>query len=108
MVSRTVIFPGSSIERRGSADVMEDLVRIAILVVVMVAGLSTAARADRDYPWCVMGGELGYSGDCMYETREQCQASSYGRWNTYCDINPRVRFQQTAPPAPPRRTQRSQ
>nr|WP_164934109.1 DUF3551 domain-containing protein [Bradyrhizobium guangzhouense] len=87
---------------------MEDLMRIAILVVVMVAGLSSAARAERDYPWCVMGGELGYSGDCMYETREQCLASASGRWNLYCDINPRVRYRQPAPPPPPRRTQRSQ
>ncbi|MDA9526749.1 hypothetical protein XI06_41960 [Bradyrhizobium sp. CCBAU 11434] len=88
---------------------MEDLMRIAILVVVMVVGLSSAARADRDYPWCVMGGELGYSGDCMYETREQCLASASGRWNLYCDINPRVRFkQQQQQVQPPRRTQRSQ
>jgi hypothetical protein len=85
---------------------MEGLMRIAILVVVMVAGLSSAARADRDYPWCVFGGQLGYSGDCMYETREQCLASASGRWNTYCDINPRVRFKQQA--TPPRRMQRSQ
>lgn len=71
--------------------------RIAIVIVVMVAGFSPAAHAERDYPWCVFGGGLGASGECMYSTREQCLASSSGRWNTYCDVNPRVRFKQPAP-----------
>jgi len=75
--------------------------RIAVLVVFMVAGLSSAAHPERDYPWCVFGEELGAAGECMYETRQQCLASAYGRWNTYCDLNPRVRFKQ---PDPPRRT----
>ncbi|MET4068892.1 hypothetical protein ABID58_003690 [Bradyrhizobium sp. S3.2.6] len=78
--------------------------RIAALVVFMVAGLAPAAHAERDYPWCVFGGELGAPGECMYVTREQCLASASGRWNTYCDVNPRVRFklQQPAPPRTPR------
>lgn len=71
--------------------------RIAVLVVFMVAGLAPAAHAERDYPWCVFGGHLG---ECMYSTREQCLASSSGRWNTYCDVNPRVRFKQQLPPPP--------
>jgi hypothetical protein len=79
---------------------MEDLMRIALLVVFMVAGLAPAAHAERDYPWCVFGGGLGAPGECMYSTREQCLASSSGRWNTYCDINPRVRFKQQAPQRP--------
>lgn len=74
--------------------------RTAVLVVFMVAGLAPAAHAERDYPWCVFGGELGASGECMYSTREQCLASSYGRWNTYCDVNPRVRFKQQLLPPP--------
>ncbi|WP_315986373.1 DUF3551 domain-containing protein [Bradyrhizobium sp. Bra78] len=78
---------------------MEYLMRIAVLVAFMVAGLAPAAHAERDYPWCVFGGELGASGECMYETREQCMASASGRWNTSCAVNPRVRFR---PPAPPR------
>ena len=32
-----------------------------IAVVFMVAGLAPAAHAERDYPWCVFGGELGRS-----------------------------------------------
>ncbi|WP_354135591.1 DUF3551 domain-containing protein [Bradyrhizobium sp. LB11.1] len=78
--------------------------RTAALVVVMVAGLAPAAHAERDYPWCVVGGDLGAPGECMYETREQCLASSSGRWNTSCDVNPRVRFKQLAPAPAPHRT----
>jgi hypothetical protein len=40
-----------------------------------------------------MGGELGYSGDCSYETRAQCLASASGRWNLYCDVNRRLLFE---------------
>ncbi|MVT77018.1 DUF3551 domain-containing protein [Bradyrhizobium cajani] len=76
---------------------MEGRMRLALFVVFMLAGLSTDAKAGRDYPWCLFGGQLGYSGECMYETREQCLASASGRWNTYCDINPRVRYGQQAP-----------
>ena len=39
--------------------------RIALLVVVMVAGLSPAAHAERNYPWCVVGGNLGAPGECI-------------------------------------------
>ncbi|MGJ4929904.1 DUF3551 domain-containing protein [Bradyrhizobium sp. HKCCYLS2038] len=46
-----------------------------------------------DYPWCIYGGQLGFSGDCSYQTREQCLASQSGRWNLYCDINRRLRFE---------------
>jgi hypothetical protein len=76
---------------------MEGRMRLALLVTFMLAGLSSAAKADRDYPWCVFGGNVGPPGECMYETREQCLASASGRWTSYCDINPRVRFQQQAP-----------
>ncbi|WP_025036766.1 DUF3551 domain-containing protein [Bradyrhizobium sp. DOA9] len=72
--------------------------RTALLIVVMVIGFSSAAKAEREYPWCVFGGHLGYPGECMYSTREQCLASASGRWNMYCDVNPRVRFKQPAPP----------
>jgi len=57
----------------------------------VIAGSATAA-AEYDYPWCVMGGELGASGDCSYSTLAQCQASASGRWNLYCGENKRVLF----------------
>lgn len=74
--------------------------RTTVAALLIFLGSFSAANATRDYPWCVFGGELGYSGDCSYQTREQCLASASGRWTTYCDINPRVRFkQQTEPEA---------
>jgi Protein of unknown function (DUF3551) len=57
------------------------------------AGSASASPVSYDYPWCVMGGELGYSGDCSYQTRSQCLASASGRWNLYCDVNPRLLFE---------------
>lgn len=57
----------------------------------VIAG-SAPAAAEHDYPWCVMGGELGAAGDCNYQTLAQCQASAYGRWNLYCAENKRVLF----------------
>ncbi|UVO39901.1 DUF3551 domain-containing protein [Bradyrhizobium arachidis] len=75
----------------------EDRMRFALLLVPTLIGFASAAHAERDYPWCVFGGGLGAPGECMYSTREQCLASASGRWNTYCDINPRVRFKQPAP-----------
>jgi len=67
------------------------------LALLILLAAAPAANA-RDCPWCVYGGGLGYSGDCSYETREQCLASASGRWNTYCDVNRRVRFKQRAAP----------
>jgi hypothetical protein len=66
---------------------------LALLAGGMAVIASAApAAAEYDYPWCVYGGELGASGDCNYQTLEQCQASAYGRWNLYCDVNKRVLF----------------
>ena len=77
----------------------------------VIAG-SAPAAATYDYPWCVMGGELGYSGDCSYQTLAQCQASASGRWNLYCTENIRFVFarqraaQEQAVPQPRRWQQR--
>jgi hypothetical protein len=57
------------------------------------AGPASAYPVSYDYPWCVMGGELGYSGDCSYQTRAQCLASASGRWNLLCDVNRRLLFE---------------
>ena len=57
------------------------------------AGSAFSSPVSYDYPWCVMGGELGYSGDCSYQTRSQCLASASGRWNLYCDVNRRLLFE---------------
>ena len=63
--------------------------------IAVIAG-SAPAAAEYDYPWCVMGGELGASGDCSYQTLAQCQASASGRWNLYCAENIRVLFARQA------------
>ncbi|MGY8665130.1 DUF3551 domain-containing protein [Bradyrhizobium sp. UFLA05-109] len=67
-----------------------------ILVALTLLAAVTTAHAAHDYPWCVFGGGLGASGDCSYQTREQCLASASGRWNTYCDMNRRHLFKQRA------------
>jgi hypothetical protein len=66
---------------------------LALLVAGTAAIAGSASPVSYDYPWCVMGGELGYSGDCSYQTRAQCLASASGRWNLYCDVNRRLLFE---------------
>jgi hypothetical protein len=69
---------------------------LAILVLLAAgtaANAGSASPVSYDYPWCVKGGELGYSGDCSYQTRAQCLASASGRWNLYCDVNRRLLFE---------------
>lgn len=72
--------------------------RTTVLAPLILLGSLPAAHADRDYPWCVVGDDPGWPGEFMYVTREQCLASASGRWNTTCDINPRVRFKQRTQP----------
>jgi len=57
---------------------------------VTIAGSASPVYASYDYPWCLKGGELGYSGDCSYETQAQCLASASGRWILHCDVNWRL------------------
>ena len=66
---------------------------LALLAAGTAAIAGSASSVSHDYPWCVMGGELGYSGDCSYQTRAQCLASASGRWNLYCDVNRRLLFE---------------
>jgi hypothetical protein len=63
-----------------------------ILAILTLLAAGTAAIAG-DYPWCLKGGDLGYSGDCSYETRAQCLASASGRWILHCDFNRRLLFE---------------
>ncbi|MFL5239213.1 MAG: DUF3551 domain-containing protein [Rhizomicrobium sp.] len=70
------------------------LVIFALLAAGTAANAGSALPVSYDYPWCVYGGELGYSGDCSYETREQCLASASGRSNVICKENRRLLFQQ--------------
>ena len=69
---------------------------IAAILALLAAGTAaiagSASPVSYDYPWCIYGGELGYSGDCSYQTQAQCQASASGRWILYCDVNRRLLF----------------
>src|SRR5882757_10252238 len=40
---------------------------LALLAAGTAAVAGSASPVSYDYPWCVMGGELGYSGDCSYQ-----------------------------------------
>jgi Protein of unknown function (DUF3551) len=75
------------------------LVIFALLAARTAASAGSSLPISFDYPWCVYGGELGFSGDCSYETREQCLASASGRSNVICKENRRLLFkqQQAAP-----------
>ncbi|MBR0856025.1 DUF3551 domain-containing protein [Bradyrhizobium liaoningense] len=81
---------------------------VLVLSALLAAGTAAIAGpvspVSYDYPWCVYGGELGISGDCSYQTREQCLASASGRSNVICKENRRLLFQQQnmQPPRTPR------
>ena len=70
---------------------------IIVILTLLAAGTAaiagSASHVSYDYPWCLYGGELGYSGECAYETRAQCLASASGRSILYCDVNRRLLFQ---------------
>jgi uncharacterized protein DUF3551 len=73
---------------------MRTIIAILALLAAGTAAIAGSASAvSYDYPWCLMGGELGYSGDCSYETRAQCLASASGRTILYCDVNRRLLFE---------------
>ena len=80
--------------REGHTVMRTMLVIFALLAAGTAAIAGSAIPVSYDYPWCVYGGELGYSGDCSYETREQCLASASGRSNVICKENRRLLFQQ--------------
>jgi len=74
--------------------IMRTIIAILALLAAGTAAIAgSASPVSYDYPWCVYGGELGYSGDCSYETRAQCLASASGRWILYCDLNRRLLFE---------------
>ena len=67
---------------------------LALLAPGTAAIAGSASPVSYDYPWCLKGGDLGYSGDCSYETQAQCLASASGRWILHCDVNRRLLFEQ--------------
>ena len=69
----------------------------ALLATGPSAMAGSASPVSHDYPWCIYGGELGYSGDCSYETQAQCRASAFGQSVLYCDVNRRLLFERQQP-----------
>jgi len=87
------------------------LAMLALLASAMATIGGSTPAAAYDYPWCVYGGGLGFSGDCSYQTREQCLASASGMSRRYCDVNRRLLFEKQARDqqgAPPRRGKRQE
>jgi Protein of unknown function (DUF3551) len=74
--------------------IMRTIIAVLALLAAGTAAIAgSASPVSYDYPWCLKGGELGYSGDCSYETRAQCLASASGRWILHCDFNRRLLFE---------------
>jgi hypothetical protein len=70
------------------------IMRVIIALLALLAAIAgSVSPVSADYPWCLYGGELGYSGDCSYQTREQCLASASGRSILSCSVNPRLLFE---------------
>ena len=72
------------------------LIMLAVTAAGIGSTLGAAPAAARDYPWCAQGKGYGVPGDCSYQTYQQCQASVSGR-DLFCNVNPRVAFQQQQP-----------
>ena len=76
---------------------MRTIIAMLALLAAGTAGTAaiggSASPVSYDYPWCLYGGELGYSGDCSYQTRDQCLASASGRSILSCEVNPRLLFE---------------
>ena len=66
---------------------------LALLAAGTAAMAGSASRVSYDYPWCLGGADLGFSGDCSYQTRDQCLASASGRWVLHCYFNRRLLFE---------------
>ena len=55
---------------------------------VSIAALAGSPAQARDYPFCIKGYDYPPgSGDCSFESYEQCQATASGRLD-FCDANP--------------------
>jgi len=55
---------------------------------VVSTGMTPASAQPRDYPFCIKGADyLSGTGDCSFDTYQQCQATASGRM-AYCDANP--------------------
>jgi len=64
-------------------------------------GMTPSPVLARDYPFCIKGDFYDSStGDCSFDTYEQCLATASGR-NAYCDANPFYAYPGYAYPGKP-------
>jgi hypothetical protein len=69
------------------------MMRNLLLAAAALAALASIAMtpspvAARDYPFCIKGADYdSATGDCSFDTYEQCLATASGR-RAYCDTNP--------------------
>ena len=69
---------------------------LAVMTMLAAGAASMAGSAPAaayDYPYCVQGRDVGYPGDCSYQTYAQCMASASGRLAS-CGVNPYVAYGQ--------------
>jgi hypothetical protein len=68
---------------------MRSFLLSAVIVGTMASiGMTPSPVQARDYPFCIKGDfYLSPTGDCSFDTYEQCQATASGR-RAYCDANP--------------------
>ena len=72
--------------------------------VLSMSVLAAAPAQARDYPFCIKGYDYpSGTGDCSFDSYEQCQATASGRLD-YCDANPfyRPQMEERAPYHAPR------
>lgn len=67
---------------------------LALLATLSAAAFSAQAQAQAGINdrYCLQGRQWGYSGNCLFATYQQCQATASGT-DAYCGINPRYAFQ---------------
>ena len=71
------------------------LLALATVLTAFTGSMISAPASAQDYRYCLQSRELGYPGDCSYQSYAQCQAAASGRLAS-CGVNPRTAFGQSS------------
>jgi hypothetical protein len=71
---------------------MLTIVTLTILTTLMIGPAYAQPSDPYDYPWCIRGENWGYPGYCEFVSYEQCLATAWGPYSSYCWPNPRFLF----------------
>jgi hypothetical protein len=76
--------------------------RYLLLTFAAVSAFGTAVATTppasaQEFPYCIVGKDAGYPGDCEYRSLPECNATVSGRFG-YCAINPSYAYHQQAQP----------